>query len=139
MSFLLDTNAISEPGRPTPDPSFVAWFDAAPETEIFLSVITLGELRRGVALLPPGARRTGLEGVHQAILRRYGRQIIPIDTAIALTWGEITASHRRRGRSPSMSDELIAATALNRNLTVVTRNVVDFEASGCRILSPWSA
>jgi predicted nucleic acid-binding protein len=138
LSFLLDTNAISEPGRPRPDDKFTRWFDRLDDSEIFLSVITLGELRRGAQLLPAGARRAALEQTHQAIRRRFEAQILPIDEVAALIWGELTVLHRQRGRHPSMSDELIAATALANDLTVVTRNVADFETSGCRILSPWS-
>jgi predicted nucleic acid-binding protein len=100
--------------------------------------VTLGELRRGAALLPAGARRTHLEATHKAIRRQFELQIIPIDRIVALAWGELTASHWRTGRKPSMSDELIAATALVHDLIVVTRNVADFEAAGCKLLSPWS-
>ena len=139
MTFLLDTNAISEPGRTRPDAGFTGWFDAALESELFLSVVTLGELRRGAALLPVGPRRTTLEATHQAILRQFEHQVIPVDRTIALAWGELTAKHWRSGRKPSMSDELIAATALVHDLIVVTRNVVDFEAAGCKLLSPWSS
>jgi len=139
LTFLLDTNAISEPGRVSADAGFSDWFDAAPESELFLSVVTLGELRRGAALLPLGARRTDLEATHQAILRQFEHQVIPVDRTIALAWGELTAKHWRSGRRPSMSDELIAATALVHDLIVVTRNVVDFEAAGCKLLSPWSS
>ena len=138
MSFLLDTNAISEPGRPRPDQGFVDWFDQIEEAAIHLSVVTLGELRHGLALLPDSARRRRLEQLHLAIMRRYEDQILTVDLGVALTWGELAARHRRLGRRPSVSDELIAATALVHNLTVVTRNVADFEPSGCRVLSPWS-
>ena len=90
-------------------------------------------------MLPAGARRTGLERAQQAVLQRFEGRIIPVDTRIALVWGDLTASHRRQGRNPSVSDELIAATALVWDLIVVTRNVADFEHSGCQLLSPWSA
>jgi predicted nucleic acid-binding protein len=139
LTFLLDTNAISEPGRTQPNRGFTDWFDAAPEAELFLSVVTLGELRRGAALLPPSARRADLEATHQAILRQFELQVIPVDRTVALAWGELTARHWRAGRRPSMSDELIAATALVHDLIVVTRNVADFEAAGCKLLSPWSS
>ena len=139
MSFLLDTNAISEPGRLRPDAAFTRWFDALAEEDLFLSAVTVGELRRGACLLPVGARRTALENTHNAILRRLGARVLPVDSAVALVWGELSASHRRLGRTPSVSDELIAATALTWDLTVVTRNTADFGASGCKVLSPWSA
>lgn len=138
MSYLLDTNAISEPGRPRPDQGFVDWFDQIEEAEIHLSVVTLGELRHGLALLPSGERKVRLEQLHLAIMRRYEAQILPVDLRVALTWGELAAQHRRLGRRPSVTDELIAATALVHNLTVVTRNISDFEPSGCRLLSPWT-
>jgi predicted nucleic acid-binding protein len=138
LTFLLDTNAISEPGRPQPDPGFKSWFDGVEETAIFLSVVTLGELRQGLAMLPDGTRRRHLEGVHLAIMRRYETQILPVDLNVALAWGELAARHRSLGRRPSVTDELIAATARVHNLIVVTRNVHDFESSGCRIVCPWS-
>jgi predicted nucleic acid-binding protein len=138
LTFLLDTNAISEPGRPRPDPAFTAWFDAIPEADVFLSVVTVGELQRGVAMLQPGEKREKLEASQEAVLRIYGDRILKIDVPTALVWGELTAKHRRRGLNPSVSDELIAATALVHDLIVVTRNVSDFEGSGCKIVSPWS-
>jgi predicted nucleic acid-binding protein len=138
LSYLLDTNAISEPGRPRPDQGFVKWFDQIDEADVHLSVVTLGELRHGLALLPNGPRKRHLEQLHLAIMRRHETQILPVDLGVALTWGELAARHRRQGRRPSVSDELIAATALVHNLTVVTRNVSDFEPSGCRLISPWS-
>jgi predicted nucleic acid-binding protein len=138
LTFLLDTNAISEPGRARPDAGFVDWFDSADEASIFLSVVTLGELRQGVAMLAEGARRRELQALHVAIMRRYEAQILPIDLQVALQWGELAARHRQSGRRPSVTDELIAATARVHDLVVVTRNVADFEDSGCRIVCPWS-
>lgn len=138
MTFLLDTNAISEPGRVQPNPGFADWFEEVEDTAIFVSVVTFGELRHGVSMLAEGARRRHLEGLHLAIMRRYGSQILPVDLVVALAWGELAARHRSSGRRPSVTDELIAATALVHDLIVVTRNVVDFEASGCRIVCPWS-
>jgi predicted nucleic acid-binding protein len=138
LSFLLDTNAISEPGRPRPDPSFEYWFSSIEEAAIFLSVVTLGELRHGVAMLADGARRRHLEGLHLTLMRRYESQILPVDLSVALAWGELAARHRSLGRRPSVTDELIAATAQVHDLVVVTRNISDFEASGCRIVCPWS-
>lgn len=138
MSYLLDTNAISEPGRARPNQGFADWFDQIDEADVHLSVVTLGELRHGLALLPDGARKRHLEQLHLAIMRRHEAQILPVDLGVALIWGELAARHRRQGRRPSVSDELIAATALVHNLTVVTRNVSDFEPSGCQLISPWS-
>ncbi len=136
--FLLDTNAVSEPGRPRPDAGFERWFNSIDEADVYLSVVTLGELRLGLALLPDGARRRHLARLHAAIARRFELQILGVDQPIALAWGDLAAMHRRLGRRPSVTDELIAATAIVHDLTVVTRNVEDFEHSGCRVLSPWS-
>jgi toxin FitB len=138
LSFLLDANAISEPGRPRPDPGFVEWFDRIDEASIYLSVVTLGELRQGLAMLPDGTRKQRLEQTHVAIMRRYEGQILNVDLAVALAWGTLAAHHRNQGRRPSVTDELIAATALVHDLTLVTRSITDFEASRCRLLSPWS-
>ena len=136
--FLLDTNAISEPGRPRPDAGFQAWFDGTPEPLQFFSVLTMGELRAGTQAMAPGRQRTQLEIVRALILTKYSDQIVPVDLAIALRWAELSLENRRNGRAVGAIDELIAATAIVHGMTVITRNVRHFEHSGCRVLSPWT-
>jgi predicted nucleic acid-binding protein len=138
LTYLLDTNAISEPTKARPDAGYAAWFATVDSSALFASVITLGELRRGVALLPDGSRRDGYEGVHRELFAWFGDRILPIDAEVALVWGELSARHKGMGRPQAMADELIAATALVHQLTVVTRNRADFEHSGCQLLSPWT-
>jgi predicted nucleic acid-binding protein len=138
VSFLLDTNAMSEPTRATPDPAFQAWFAKVDTEDIFISTLTIGEIRRGLARLPDGRRREQVERLQASLLHRFADQIIPVDVAVAETWGGLSAALRAQGRVIGAVDELIAATAIDRNLTLVTRNRRHFEPTGCALLSPWS-
>lgn len=139
MKCLLDTNAVSEPTRARPNPGYMAWFDGAEQSDLFVSVVTLGELRRGAALLEEGPRRARYEAVHVQLIDWFEDRVIPIDREIALVWGEVSAQARRGGQGSSMADQLLAASALSRDLTLVTRNVRDFQHVGCKLLCPWSA
>lgn len=137
--FLLDTNAVSEPGRPRPDAGFQARFDLTPESRQLFSVLTIGELRRGTRAMESGRQRDQLEAVQALILTTYPGQILAVDLAIGLCWAALSLENRSAGRATAAVDELIAATALVHDLTVVTRTVRHFEHSGCKLLSPWSA
>jgi len=139
MSFLLDTNALSEISRKSPDSGFLTWYDATDDGLLFASAVTFGELRRGAALLQPGAKRTHVESHHRVAVTAYARRVISADLPVMVRWGELSADNRRNGRAPGMADEIIAATALVHELTVVTRNIADFQHAGCRVLSPWTA
>jgi toxin FitB len=124
--FLLDTNCISELVRPKPEPRVVDRMEAADEALLYLSVLTVGDIRKGVAGLPQGKRRTQLETwLALELQARFAGRIVPIDAAIADRWGGIAAEARRRGKPLSVIDGLLAATALHRNLTVVSRNASD--------------
>ncbi len=138
MTFLLDTNAVSEPQKPKPDQGYLAWIEAQAADSLNVSVLTVGELRRGLLALPVGARRSRLEAWMIEALTAFGERILPIDLPIVTAWADLGAHHKRLGRVVSAVDELVAATALAHDLTVVTRNVRDFETSGCKLLSPWS-
>jgi predicted nucleic acid-binding protein len=137
LSFLLDTNAVSEPGRPIPDPGFMTWLAGVEGSQLYLSAITLGELRRGIALIADDARRQRLEGLNSNILLRFGGQVLPIDDQVARAWGDLSAHLKRTGRVIGALDELIAATAVAHDLTLVTRNTRHFDGVGCPLLSPW--
>src|ERR1700689_798696 len=138
--FLLDTNCISELVRPKPEPRVVEWMDAADETMLNLSVLTVGEIRKGLAGLPQGRRRTNLETWLQVELQaRFAGRILPIDAAIADRWGLIAAETKRKGKAFSVIDGLLAATALHHNLTVVSRNASDFTNTQVQVLNPWQA
>ena len=138
--FLLDTNCISELVRPKPDPRVMEWMEAADEGMLYLSVLTFGEIRKGLAGLAQGKRRTHLETWLQVELQaRFAGRVVPIDAAIADRWGLIASEAKRRGKSLSVIDGLLAATALHQNLTVVSRNVSDFTNAQVQVLNPWEA
>jgi len=138
--FLLDTNCISELVRSKPEPRVLEWTEAADESLLYLSVLTLGEIRKGVATLPQGKRRSQLESWLELDLQaRFSGRILSIDSAIADRWGMLSADAKRRGRPLSVIDGLLAATALHHNLTIVSRNVVDFEGTQTAVLNPWKA
>lgn len=136
--FLLDTNCISELVRSKPEPRVLAWMNAADESLLYLSVLTLGEIRKGVAGLPQSKRRTHLESWLEVDLQaRFAGRILPIDARIADRWGVLEAEAKRKGRPLSVIDGLLAATALHHNLTVVSRNVDDFADTQAATLNPW--
>lgn len=138
--FLLDTSCISELVRPEPEPRVVDWIEAVDEAMLYLSVLTIGEIRKGVAGLPQGRRRTRLETWLELELQaRFAGRIVPIDAAIADRWGLIAAEAKRRGKALSVIDGLLAATALHRNLTMVSRNASDFTNARVEVLNPWEA
>jgi predicted nucleic acid-binding protein len=120
--FLLDTNCISELIRSNPEPRVMDWMRAADESLLFLSVLTLGEIRKGAAILPQSKRRTYLESWLEFDLQvRFSGRILAIDNAVADRWGWLTAEAERKGRSLAAVDGLLAATALHYNLTVVSK------------------
>jgi len=137
--FLLDTNAISEPKRARPDEHVMAWIGDQLLSDLYISVITVGELRRGIVRLVPGRRRDDLDFWLADMILRYGERILPVDLDVTVRWASLAEANRASGRASEMTDELIAATAHVHGLTVVTHNVRHFEHSGCRVLSPWSA
>ena len=139
MSFLIDTNVVSEWVRPQLNPGVVAWLDAADEDGIFLSVVTLAELRHGIARLPESRRRTRLdEWLRNELPLRFDGRILAIGPLVAAEWGDVMAEHERRGRPISTMDAFIAATARVHRLTLVTRNAGDFAESVPAITNPWA-
>ncbi len=139
MSYLLDTCVVSELSRPRPDPGVVAWMSEADAAFLHLSAITIGELRRGALRLPAGKRRASLSDWSEKLRQSFSGHVLPIDESVALRWAETAARAERSGRPGSFADGLIAATALDRGLTLVTRNVTDFEPFGVSLLNPWAA
>jgi predicted nucleic acid-binding protein len=135
LSYLIDTCALSELIRPTPAPQVVEWFESVPPEVLFISSLTLGEIRRGAEKLPDGRRRSQIIAWLEIELPEWfeGR-VLPVDSAVADEWGRMTA--RLKQPLPAI-DSLIAATAMKHRLTVVTRNVSDFSAAGVDILNPW--
>jgi predicted nucleic acid-binding protein len=136
--FLLDTNCVSEMVRVKPEPRVLEWMEAAEESLLHLSVLTLGEIRKGLAALPQGRRRTRLEAWLEVDLRdRFAGRILPVDAAVADRWGLLAAQAKRNGATLPIIDGLLAATALHYNLTIVSRNVRDFAAAQVTALNPW--
>jgi len=136
--YLLDTNCISELVRVRPDPGVIAWMDAAQEELLYLSVLTFGEIRKGLAELPQSKRRTHLEMWMEVELRaRFAGRVLPIDFPVADRWGVLAATAKKEGKALSTIDGLLAATALEHNLTVVSRNDSDFAPTQVRVLNPW--
>jgi toxin FitB len=138
--FLLDTNCISELVRSQPDARVVAWMRAVNESLLYLSVVTLGEIRKGAAILPQIKRRAYLESWLESDLQvRFAGRILAIDNPVADRWGWLTAEAQLKGKPLSAIDGLLAATALHHNLTIVSRNVSDFANTPAPILNPWQA
>ncbi len=138
--FLLDTNCISELVRVHPEPRVLSWLGATEESLLYLSVLTLGEIRKDVAALTQGKRRTLLETWLAVELQaRFTGRILSIDAAVADRWGVLAAGVKAKGAALSTIDGLLAATALHHNLTIVSRNVADFANTQVPVLNPWEA
>ena len=138
MSWLLDTCVVSELVKPLPHKGVVSWMRDCDEAHVFLSVITLGELEKGIARVGDAARRAKLQKwVRRDVAERFQGRILAIDTAVATRWGALVGESESRGLSLPVIDSLIAAASLVHELTVVTRNVDDFTRCGARCLNPW--
>lgn len=136
--FLLDTSVISELVRAKPDARVTQWVDATDENLFFLSVLTLGEIRKGIAALPNAARRVSLEAWLETELRqRFGKRLLPIEEEVADRWGRLAGLARAKGKSLPVIDGLLAATALHHNLTFVSRNAKDVATTGVSTFDPW--
>lgn len=138
MSFLLDTSVISELVKPSPHHPVLKWVGDQDEASLHLSVVTIGELEKGIARLPASTRRTRLQSwVRRDLVERFGERLLPIDIRTATRWGALAGESEKRGKPLPVIDSLIAATALVHGLAVVTRNVEDFERCGAVCVNPW--
>jgi predicted nucleic acid-binding protein len=138
MSFLLDTNAVSEWVKPRPNPGLTAWMESADEDRIFISVVSLAELRYGVESMPAGRRRNRLEQwLRHELPLRFESRILPVDARVAEAWGTTVSRSEAVGRPIGAMDAFLAATAETHRLTLVTRNVSDFPLLKA-VLNPWS-
>ena len=138
MSFLLDTNVVSEWTKERPNAGMIRWLDATDEDRLFISVATLAELRYGIDRLPVGARRRRLhEWLQHQVPLRFEARILTVDPAVADAWGALRARAEAAGRNISAFDALIAATAAVHRLSVVTRDAADFE-SLAPVVNPWT-
>lgn len=138
MSFLLDTSVVSELVRKNPHLPVLKWIGEQDETSLYLSVVTIGEIEKGIARLPASARRTRLQSwVRRDLIGRFGERLLAVDIRAATRWGMVTGDSERRGVPLPVIDSLIAATASVHGLAVVTRNVADFERCGVACVNPW--
>jgi toxin FitB len=139
MSFLLDTNVLSEPVKERPNSGVLAWLSQANEDEAFVSVVTITELRYGVERLATGKRRERLDSwLRKDLISRFEGRILPVDLRIADACGSLMARSESMGRPLEARDAFIAATAEVHGLTLVTRNTSDFEPTLKAIVSPWT-
>lgn len=138
--FLLDTNVLAEGLRPRPDPLVARWLAETDDRQFHVSVISLGEIRKGITLLPAGAKRTRLDAWMNTDLKfRLSDRILPVTSAIAEIWGALVAKAQLAGRPIPAIDALLAATAVHHGLVVVTRNVADLRPAGAQWLNPWES
>lgn len=138
MNYLLDTNVLSEVQRPTPDEHVLAWLDQVDEDRTYLSVVSVGEIARGVAQLEGGRRKVALQRWLDVDLPgRFGSRLLPVDRETALIWGQLMAAAKRAGRGLPVMDGWIAAAAVRHGLTLVTRNTSDFAGLAIDLFDPW--
>ena len=136
MSYLLDTNVLSELVRPTPEPAVVSWFDQVPDDSLFISVLTIGEVRKGVELIAEGSRKEKLRvWLEHTLPDWFEDRVLPVDEAVAEQWGRMLAMVNRP--VPAI-DSLLAATALQHDLRMVTRNAQDFAFPELEVINPWA-
>ena len=139
MKAIIDTNVLSEARRPGGHPGVKRYLMQADEDDLFISVITLGELSHGIAKLEPSARQAELERWLAATERLFDSRLLPITRDVAVRWGRLTVQCARRGYAIGQSDALIAATAVEHDLAVLTRNVRHFEPTGVTVIDPSQA
>lgn len=136
--FLVDTNIPSELTRERPDARVAAFLDNAGQRSVFLSVLTIGEICKGIAELPASQKRTGLQNWLDIEVRSwFAGRILPVTEAIAERWGNLAAAAKQKGMTLAVVDGVIAATALHHDLTIVTRNVKDFAGLGADVINPF--
>lgn len=137
--FLLDTNIPSEMTRHFPQRSVAQWLEDADDDKLYFSVVSIGEILKGIAALPESKRRNELQQWLTETLKPWFKgRILPVNEPVAERWGWMAGESKLKGRSLKVEDGLIAATALEPELTLVTRNVKDFEGLGVTILNPWN-
>ena len=137
MSYLVDTNVLSELRSRKPDANVMVWMQARPRQSLYLSVLSLGEIRKGIeGVADPAFRQTLTDWLEVELPNYFLGRVLGIDPQVADRWGRVQA---RAGRTLPVVDALLAATALQHDLTLVTRNVKDFEGLGVQIANPWEA
>ncbi len=135
---LLDTNVVSEPLRPAPEARVIAWLDEQPLETLYLSVMTVAELRAGVALMPSGRRRDKLHDyVEKSLLPAFAGRVLPFDLACTQAYAQVLATVKSAGGGIATADTLIAAVASANGLILATRDVGPFQAAGLAVINPW--
>jgi len=138
VKFLLDTNVVSEFAKEQVNPGVLDWLGQGDEREMAISVITIGEIEKGIAWMPRGRRQRDLERwLESALLPRFRGRLLSLDVADLRRWGQMVGTALRAGTPLPQMDALIAAVAINRDLTLVTRNTDDFRRTGVKLLNPW--
>jgi len=138
MTYLLDTCVISEFTRRQPNERVVRWLSKTDEETLYLSVLSIGEIRHGIERLEDSPRKEDLRHwLENDLILRFDKRILPLDIHVLLIWGELVGGLERKGRKVPALDGLIAATALANDLVIVTRNTVDFAPCGVRLFNPW--
>jgi len=138
MKYLLDTCVISELTKPQPNLYVLVWLQAIQSEDLFLSVINIGEIKKGIYKLPASSKKQALLLWLSSLLSDYQNRILPVDLAVMESWSAIVASAEKIGQPVASMDGLIAATAYTHHLTLVTRNERDFSACNVTIINPWS-
>ena len=138
MRVLLDTCVLSELRLPKINAGVREAFDALDSDDLFVSVLSVGEIAKGIALLQEGRKKRELRTWLLTMERFYSNRLLPVDLETSRIWGEITAAAQRMGRQIPTGDGLIAATARRHGLHVMTRNTADFEATGALLINPWA-
>lgn len=137
MKYLLDTCVISEFVKPVPHKNVISWIKDISSEMLFLSVVTIGEIRKGITKLPDSKKKQELSLWLNTLLGEYKERIIPIDLMVADTWGIIQGNAEKNGKPMATIDGLISSTAYTHNLTLITRNEEDFTISKIPIINPW--
>jgi predicted nucleic acid-binding protein len=138
MNYLLDTCVLSEYKKLKPETKVVEWLESQSNDQLFLSVLTIGELEKGIVKMPASKRKNDLEAFVGVLLDRFDRRLLSLDAAILCRSGSMTGTLETQARPIPVIDSLMAATALEHDLTIVTRNENDFAPTGVKVLNPWA-
>lgn len=137
MAYLLDTNALSEFLKKAPNDNLIRWFRESDEQQHYVSTLTIGEIQKGISKLPASRRKDELKVWFDNVIARYQVRILSFGLETSRIWGDLVADLERRGRPLPIIDSLLAATALEHGLTLVTRNESDFTQTGVKVLNLW--
>ncbi len=137
MSYLLDTNVLSEAQRKTPNQKVISWLSSQEATNSYISVLSLGEIEAGISYLGETKKAIELRSWFEILQESFYERVLLLDSKTLLTWGKLKAETRRNGHNVPIIDSLLAATAITHKLILVTRNTDDFIYSGVTVLNPW--